>query len=290
MEAARWSSSAVRVTWSSTTVRRPGGRRSGRAHGPVVSRRQLLVHDGREPRHWSASRRAMVQEARPVDVLDGRPVHGRSELPELPPGGQHRTEPESRRHRQRQRTAYTPTAMGPTWATHDAYARVFTPLVELRLEGRYQITRAISFHAGWTGFWMDNIARANAVINYTGSRDGHRSVGQQQTERPHQRPDDRLRHQPVAGLGSSDLAASPRPERLKTTRLLLHPLAQFIQFRAQAMAQGAFRPKLVQQLLGLLEHLVGTPGTAEQASPGTGNLLFCQQSNTSCSYEQRSLC
>ena len=26
---------------------------------------------------------------------------------------------------------------------------------------------AISFHAGWTGFWMDNIARANSVINYT---------------------------------------------------------------------------------------------------------------------------
>lgn len=62
---------------------------------------------------------------------------------------------------------YTPAAMGPTTATHDAYARVFTPLIELRLEGRYQITRCVSFHAGWTGFWMDNIARANSVINYT---------------------------------------------------------------------------------------------------------------------------
>ena len=57
--------------------------------------------------------------------------------------------------------------MAPSWSTHDAYARVFSPQVELRLEGRYEITRAISFHAGWTGFWMDNIARANAVVNYT---------------------------------------------------------------------------------------------------------------------------
>ena len=64
-------------------------------------------------------------------------------------------------------TIYTPSVMGPTSATHDAYARVFTPLVELRLEGRYQITRSISFHAGWSGFWMNNVARANAVINYT---------------------------------------------------------------------------------------------------------------------------
>ena len=62
---------------------------------------------------------------------------------------------------------YQPTAMSPTAATHVAYAREWSPLVELRLEGRYQITRAISFHAGWTGFWMDNIARANSVINYT---------------------------------------------------------------------------------------------------------------------------
>jgi hypothetical protein len=64
-------------------------------------------------------------------------------------------------------TPYTPTMMAPTSATDSAYARVFTPLVELRLEGRYQITSALSFHAGWTGFWMDNIARANGLVNYT---------------------------------------------------------------------------------------------------------------------------
>jgi hypothetical protein len=61
---------------------------------------------------------------------------------------------------------YTPSVMAPTSATADAFAHVFTPLVELRVEGRYQITRYLSFHAGWTGFWMDNIARANGLINY----------------------------------------------------------------------------------------------------------------------------
>jgi hypothetical protein len=62
---------------------------------------------------------------------------------------------------------YTPATMAPIAAASDAYSRVFTPLIELRLEGRYQVTRNISLHGGWTGFWMDNIARANAVIDYT---------------------------------------------------------------------------------------------------------------------------
>ena len=91
---------------------------------------------------------------------------------------------------------YQPATMGPTAATHDAYAREFTPLVELRLEGRYQITRAISFHAGWTGFWMDNIARANSVIDYTVPAMGI-DLTRQQTERLHQRRDNRLRRQPL---------------------------------------------------------------------------------------------
>jgi hypothetical protein len=62
---------------------------------------------------------------------------------------------------------YNPMAMAPASGAYDAYARVFTPLIELRVEGRYQITRSLSFHAGWTGFWMDNIARANALIDYS---------------------------------------------------------------------------------------------------------------------------
>ena len=64
-------------------------------------------------------------------------------------------------------TPFQPTVMSHTTATHVDYEREFSPVVELRLEGRYQITRAISFHAGWTGIWMDGIARASSVIDYT---------------------------------------------------------------------------------------------------------------------------
>jgi hypothetical protein len=56
--------------------------------------------------------------------------------------------------------------MDHTTTTHVVYAREWAPAVELRVEGRYQITRALSFHAGWTGLWMDGIARANSIINY----------------------------------------------------------------------------------------------------------------------------
>jgi len=62
---------------------------------------------------------------------------------------------------------FQPTVMSHTTATHVEYEREWSPALELRVEGRYQITRAISFHAGWTGFWMDGIARASSMINYT---------------------------------------------------------------------------------------------------------------------------
>ena len=65
------------------------------------------------------------------------------------------------------RAPFTPSLMSATFSNHTDYAREFTPLIELRLEGRYQITRSISFHAGWTGWWMDGIARANSVVDYT---------------------------------------------------------------------------------------------------------------------------
>jgi hypothetical protein len=61
---------------------------------------------------------------------------------------------------------FQPVTMSHATATYVDYERVFSPAFELRVEGRYQITRAISFHAGWTGFWMDGIARANNILNY----------------------------------------------------------------------------------------------------------------------------
>jgi hypothetical protein len=42
----------------------------------------------------------------------------------------------------------------------------FSPLVELRLDVRYVVTRSISVRAGWTGFWVDGIARPNAMTEY----------------------------------------------------------------------------------------------------------------------------
>jgi hypothetical protein len=50
--------------------------------------------------------------------------------------------------------------------SHRAVIDEFSPLIELRVELRYVITRAISFHAGWTGFWTDNIARPSNMIDY----------------------------------------------------------------------------------------------------------------------------
>jgi hypothetical protein len=42
----------------------------------------------------------------------------------------------------------------------------FTPLVELRVEARYLITRTISFRAGWTGVWLGGIARPQGMVKY----------------------------------------------------------------------------------------------------------------------------
>lgn len=61
---------------------------------------------------------------------------------------------------------FQPYNMSHTTATHYAYACEFSPAFELRLEGRYQITNAISFHAGWTGMFMAGVARANDLILY----------------------------------------------------------------------------------------------------------------------------
>lgn len=64
-------------------------------------------------------------------------------------------------------TDFNPLVMGPSVVNHGDANWEWSPVVELRLEGRYQITRAMSFHAGWTGFWLDSLARGDAVIDYT---------------------------------------------------------------------------------------------------------------------------
>ena len=63
-------------------------------------------------------------------------------------------------------------------ATYVDYERELSPAFELRVEAKYQITRAIEFKAGWTGFWMDGIARANSMIDYkTGTVERRRTLG-----------------------------------------------------------------------------------------------------------------
>jgi len=47
-----------------------------------------------------------------------------------------------------------------------AHQNEWSPLVELRLELRYLITKAINLRVGWTGIWMDGLARAPS-LNYT---------------------------------------------------------------------------------------------------------------------------
>ena len=42
----------------------------------------------------------------------------------------------------------------------------WAPGIELRLDGKYQLTEAIAFRIGWTGLFVDGIVRASNVIDY----------------------------------------------------------------------------------------------------------------------------
>lgn len=56
--------------------------------------------------------------------------------------------------------------MGPTTFVYREHEDEFSPMVELRIAFSYQITSAISARVGWTGMWIDNIARASRIIDY----------------------------------------------------------------------------------------------------------------------------
>lgn len=60
-----------------------------------------------------------------------------------------------------------PAVWGGTSFSSQAYKREFTPGVDLRLEGRYLLTKSLSFRAGWQGIFLNNISRANNSVNYT---------------------------------------------------------------------------------------------------------------------------
>jgi hypothetical protein len=64
-------------------------------------------------------------------------------------------------------TVGNPILMSPTSWSHAEFRREFNPGAELRVEGRYQLTRAVSLRLGWTGMWMDRMSRASGVIDYS---------------------------------------------------------------------------------------------------------------------------
>lgn len=62
---------------------------------------------------------------------------------------------------------YIPLTMTPTSFKHTAHAREWSPAAELRIDAKYQITKALSFRVGWNAFWIDGIARASNLVDYT---------------------------------------------------------------------------------------------------------------------------
>lgn len=67
----------------------------------------------------------------------------------------------------------TPGVIGSPWAlspggwTKHVYADEFAPMIEGRLNLKYQFTRNVAFRVGGTFLWIDGIARAANSINYT---------------------------------------------------------------------------------------------------------------------------
>ena len=87
-----------------------------------------------------------------------------------------------------------PGQLTETSYNHSANFTEFTPIVELRVEGHMQLTRMISLKVGWTGMWMDNVARASEMIDYTAADDGHHhALSRRPDERAHPGPERRLR-------------------------------------------------------------------------------------------------
>ena len=59
-----------------------------------------------------------------------------------------------------------PLLMSKTSFTHREHAVEWSPIIELRLNLQYQLTRGISIRGGWTGMWIDGIARGTALNVY----------------------------------------------------------------------------------------------------------------------------
>jgi hypothetical protein len=61
--------------------------------------------------------------------------------------------------------------MPPSAFDHSRNFHEWSPAAELRLDLRYQLTRSISAAVGWTGLWIDGIARSPSMIDYSLGQD-----------------------------------------------------------------------------------------------------------------------
>ncbi len=62
---------------------------------------------------------------------------------------------------------FTPITMDPVGFKHTRTAEEWSPGVELRFDLQYKLTRSIDFKVGWSALWIDGIARASNLIDYT---------------------------------------------------------------------------------------------------------------------------
>ncbi len=60
-----------------------------------------------------------------------------------------------------------PAQMLTTDFDYVSYLHQWSPAIEIRAEARYQLTRSVSVRAGWTGIWMEGIARASGLVDYS---------------------------------------------------------------------------------------------------------------------------
>ena len=72
--------------------------------------------------------------------------------------------------------------MSPTAFNHSRRFHEFSPAAELRVNLTYQLTRSVSLGAGWTALWIDNIARAPGLIDYTLAQDSTMGIGDDNDE------------------------------------------------------------------------------------------------------------
>ncbi len=65
-----------------------------------------------------------------------------------------------------------PSRMHATDFDSSVFQTRFCPAAELRVDARYQLSRSVSFRAGWTGIWLSQVGRPSSMVDYSLRRDG----------------------------------------------------------------------------------------------------------------------